>query len=211
MKYIVSFLLVVLAFSFCMAIAKDYTLYKQNEIGIASKVEPPAPPAQFSTRLKPLPTPAPTPTAPPSVTPPPEPPASPPPKPAFPVLHETPEDEEPEETEDDEENSEPDSYYDSYSSTQNEISREIMNAFGHEWKIALAIAKAESSLNPQAVNRNSNGTRDIGIFQINDLHGWSAEERYDWKNNIAIAKEIRDRCGWSAWSVYNNQQYRRFL
>src|SRR5690606_1870603 len=141
-----------LAFSFCMAIAKDYTLYKQNEIGIARKVEPPAPPAQYSMQLKPLPTLAPKPTAPPSVTPPPEPPASPPPEPLPPTVHEAPDYEEPEENEDDEEEyAEPENYYNSYSSTQNEIAREIMNAFGHEWKIALAIARAESSLNPQAV------------------------------------------------------------
>lgn len=208
MKYIISFLIVVLGFSFFMAIARDYTLYKQIEIGIAHKVEPPAPPVQNSMQHQSLPPPASPPTAPTL-----PPPASPPSEPLSPAVNETPEYEEPDEYEEEEEEeyAKPESYYNSYSSTQNEIAREIMKVFGHEWKIAMAVATAESSLNPQAVNRNRNGTRDIGIFQINDHHGWSAEERYNWRNNIAMAKEIRDRYGWSAWAVYNSGQFRQFM
>ena len=207
MKYIISFLIVVLGFSFFMAIARDYTLYKQIEIGIAPKVEPPAPPVQNSMQHQSLPPPASPPTAPAL-----PPPASPPSEPLSPAVNETPEYEEPDEYEEgEEEYAEPESYYNSHSSTQNEIAREIMKVFGHEWKIAMAVATAESSLNSQAVNRNSNGTRDIGIFQINDNHGWSAEERFDWRKNIAMAKEIRDRYGWSAWSVYNSGQFRQFM
>lgn len=207
MKYIISFLIVVLGFSFFMAIARDYTLYKQIEIGIAHKVEPPAPPVQNSMQHQSLPPPASPPTAPTL-----PPPASPPSEPLSPAVNETPEYEEPDEYEEDEEEyAKPESYYNSYSSTQNEIAQEIMKVFGHEWKIAMAVATAESSLNPQAVNQNRNGTRDIGIFQINDHHGWSAEERYNWRNNIAMAKEIRDRYGWSAWSVYKSGQFKQFM
>jgi hypothetical protein len=109
-----------------------------------------------------------------------------------------------------EEHESPDSF-DNEADPANSIEQVIVNVFGNEWQIALAVAKAESSLNPQAVNQNRNGTRDIGIFQINDSHGWSENERFDWQQNIMMAKELRDRYGWTAWSVFNNGQYRQFL
>lgn len=41
------------------------------------------------------------------------------------------------------------------------------------------LAKCESSLNPNAINTNKNGTSDKGLFQINDVHGLSDDFRYD--------------------------------
>lgn len=93
----------------------------------------------------------------------------------------------------------------------NSIEQEIADVFGTECRLALAVAKAESGLNPMAVNRNTNGSKDIGLFQINDQHGWSDEELFDWRTNIRIAKELRDSRGWSEWAVYNNGTYRQFL
>ena len=98
-----------------------------------------------------------------------------------------------------------------YSYADSSIEEEIAEVFGDEKEIALAVAKAESGLNPSAINRNSDGSRDIGIFQINDHHGWSAEERLDRSKNIRMAKELRDRHGWSEWVVYNNKSYQNFL
>lgn len=98
-----------------------------------------------------------------------------------------------------------------YSYADSSIEEEIAEVFGDEKEIALAVAKAESGLNPKAINRNRDGSRDIGIFQINDHHGWSAEERLDRSKNIRMAKELRDRHGWSEWAVYNNKSYQNFL
>jgi len=42
--------------------------------------------------------------------------------------------------------------------------------FGIEPSLLKRIATIESSLNPNAINRNKNGTVDIGLMQINTIH-----------------------------------------
>lgn len=93
---------------------------------------------------------------------------------------------------------------------RNTITDEIKENFGHEWKLALSIAKAESGLNPRAVNYNRNGTKDLGVFQINDCHYFSDADRLDWRKNIRLAKWIRDTYGWKAWVAYNKGSYRQY-
>ena len=51
-----------------------------------------------------------------------------------------------------------------------------------------AILMVESRLNPHAVNRNTNGTRDIGVAQVNTIHLPTLE-----KHGIG-EKELRDGC-----------------
>jgi hypothetical protein len=43
----------------------------------------------------------------------------------------------------------------------------------------LKLAYCESRMNPSAINSNSNGTRDCGVFQINDVHGLPDSFRFD--------------------------------
>ena len=83
------------------------------------------------------------------------------------------------------------------------IEDKIMAVFGpnegpRAWKI---VSECENGkLDPKAINYNSNGTTDHGIFQINSVHGYSQEYLEDVDNNIAVAYEIYQRDSFSAWS-----------
>jgi soluble lytic murein transglycosylase-like protein len=89
--------------------------------------------------------------------------------------------------------------------------------FGSEANIARAIAQAESGMNAGAVSKlNWNGTRDWGVMQINSCHadkvGGNLELLKDLETNIRVAKEIRDSwSGWTAWTVYNSGEYKKYL
>jgi len=72
--------------------------------------------------------------------------------------------------------------------------------FGRDMTVrVIACAISESGLRPKAVNVNKNGTTDIGIFQINSVHGMSTEDRIDIYKNIDKAFEIFKRRGFQAW------------
>lgn len=83
-----------------------------------------------------------------------------------------------------------------------------------QWNIALAVATAESGLNPRAVNnKNRNGTSDYGLFQINSIHKPTAQEKVDPYANAKRAYRIWKDAGgkWSPWSAYNNGAYKSSL
>ena len=76
----------------------------------------------------------------------------------------------------------------------------IYQYFPEDYEKALAIAKCESSLNPKAYNdKNSNGSWDAGLFQINSVHGYTVNHLMDLENNVKIARKIYDRQGWKPW------------
>ena len=92
------------------------------------------------------------------------------------------------------------------------IEEKIRKTFPEEPEIMLAIAKAESKLNPHAINRaNRNGSVDTGLFQINSIHGYSEEFLKNEDNNLKVAREIYDRQGITAWSAYNNGAFLNWL
>lgn len=87
----------------------------------------------------------------------------------------------------------------------------IAEAFPENPEIMIAIAKAESGMNPKAVNYNRNGSIDTGLFQVNSVHGYDGLSLFDPKKNIEAAREIYDRQGITAWSSFNNRSYQKFL
>ena len=72
--------------------------------------------------------------------------------------------------------------------------------------IAIRIAKAESSLRPDAIGKNTNGTYDMGVFQINDVHSKkiSRVDRLDFVKNIDFAWDLKIKQGFNPWSVCKN-------
>lgn len=88
----------------------------------------------------------------------------------------------------------------------------IEKYFPEEPQIALAVARAESGMNPLAVGKiNSNGTQDFGMFQINSVHNPTEKQKFNAEENIKLARKIYERSGWGAWSAYNNGKYLKFL
>ena len=73
--------------------------------------------------------------------------------------------------------------------------------------------QAESGCNPTADNSglNQNGTVDIGLLQINSIHGFSKAELTNPARNIAIAHQIWQKQDYKALSAFNNKSYLKFL
>ena len=71
---------------------------------------------------------------------------------------------------------------------------------GAELHTAVAVAYAESLGDPKAVNKNRNGSKDSGLWQINSVHGYS-----DLKKphvNAQAAFEVWSHSGWTAWYAH---------
>jgi len=88
----------------------------------------------------------------------------------------------------------------------------IYEVFGIEnYKIAIAIARAESGLREDAININTNDTIDVGVFQINQVHfkkeGCSLKEISDMKGNVDCAFQIYEASGWNPWVAYNSGSF----
>jgi len=91
------------------------------------------------------------------------------------------------------------------------IEEKIADTFPENPSIMIAVAKAESGLNPLATNRNKNGTRDIGLMMINSVHGDDDLDMFDVDKNLKAARKIYDSQGITAWAAFNNNSYKQFL
>ena len=91
--------------------------------------------------------------------------------------------------------------------------RNIVEKYDWDTNTILAIMQAESGCNPTADNSglNQNGTVDIGLLQINSIHGFSKAELTNPARNIAIAHQIWQKQDYKAWSAFNNKSYLKFL
>lgn len=80
----------------------------------------------------------------------------------------------------------------------------------------MAIARAESSWNPGATHKNSNGSIDQGLFQINSIHrgnSWYPSNPMDPLQSAQAAFALWKGAGGSYrdWTVYNSGAYKQFL
>jgi len=82
------------------------------------------------------------------------------------------------------------------------LSDKIKRTFPEEPETMIAIAKAESSFRADAVNVNRNGTKDCGVFQVNEIHGYDCEWLKDIDNNLLAAREVYEKQGLTAWMTY---------
>jgi len=85
----------------------------------------------------------------------------------------------------------------------------IYEVFGIEdYKVAIAIARAESGLREDAININTNSTIDLGIFQINSIHFkkefCTLKDVVTMKGNVDCAYEIYKASGWSPWVAFSS-------
>jgi hypothetical protein len=84
-----------------------------------------------------------------------------------------------------------------------------------ERAIAVAIAMAESGGNPAATHRNTNGSTDYGLWQINSIHA-DILRTGSWSNptdNARMARKVYENAGrkFTPWVTYTNGRYLAFL
>ena len=103
----------------------------------------------------------------------------------------------------------------------------IYASFGDHSKAITAIFKAESGLNPNAVNWNCSYhgkgkpckpedrpkafAVDCGIAQVSVRAKECPKELFDMERNVSEAREIFDRQGFNAWTTFRTGAYKRFL
>lgn len=97
---------------------------------------------------------------------------------------------------------------------RNEIERLIIETFPEDPQTALAIARAESGLNPRAINAGDNHgvcKGSYGVFQVGCVHGIPPETLYDPVFNIKKARKLYDERGWEPWGAYTNGSFRKHM
>jgi len=93
----------------------------------------------------------------------------------------------------------------------------ICDKFGvYDCKTALAVSKAENGDRiPDKFNVNSNGTIDVGIFQINSIHfteeGCALKEIVDPIRNVDCAWRIWQTSGWGPWVAFHTGAFLNHL
>lgn len=95
------------------------------------------------------------------------------------------------------------------------------NYFNLDPWVLWAVGDTESKHNPYAINKNTNGTYDVGVMQINSIHfedlkrkyGIEPNDLYDPKISIYVGASILKECfqkhgnNWKAINCYNGLNY----
>lgn len=79
--------------------------------------------------------------------------------------------------------------------------------YGINTETALRIAKAESNFKADVVNYNTNGTEDVGVFQINTVHKVDEWCRLDAECNIEWAIKKMSEVGTQPWYSSKHKWY----
>lgn len=90
----------------------------------------------------------------------------------------------------------------------------IQLVFGKDAPTALAVMTAESHGNAYAINKNKDGSYDLGCWQLNDhWQKFTREQAFDCKWSTDKAFEIYKKWGnsFNAWSVYKNNSYKKYV
>ena len=93
------------------------------------------------------------------------------------------------------------------------IEKKIKEVFGEDGDLAVAVAMAESRMNPNAIGDTHLAKYSFGLFQINQMfHDYSEETLLDPDENIRIAKEISSKGrGFENWTTYREGSYLKYL
>ena len=83
-----------------------------------------------------------------------------------------------------------------------EILKAVDKYFGDNAYTALRVAHCESRLDQSKIHTNTDGSLDVGLFQINQKWHERRGNAYDLDENVRIAKEIYDEQGWNPWVCY---------
>ena len=74
---------------------------------------------------------------------------------------------------------------------------------GFDPVVADKIITCESNYKPEAIHINKNDTKDVGIWQINDVHGLSVEERMDpYLSTVYAIRLMESSRSWEHWVCY---------
>lgn len=87
---------------------------------------------------------------------------------------------------------------------------------GQNLYVCVSIAMAESSGRTDAVNQNNDGTKDVGVWQINDVHKllWigKGDDRTDPVQNAKYMYSVSNGGNnWQPWSTYQNAAYNTYM
>lgn len=80
-----------------------------------------------------------------------------------------------------------------------DLERYLSEKTGDLYTTFWCIIKAESGWHPQARHWNPNGTWDIGLMQVNDVHGASILDRLDPYKNIDMGLSLYASRGLQPW------------
>lgn len=79
-----------------------------------------------------------------------------------------------------------------------------------ETTVMMCIAKWESSYRIKAIQTNKDGSKDVGLFQINEKF-WSEVEEcsgdmFNPAENVKCAKKVFDEMGYRGWIAFRDRQ-----